>query len=289
MTIMLYISENEIRHEEYEKWGGLFVLAGQKELCFKPELDSNKCYVIESGQEFEYDCQLIQETYFKSGLRKLRSEFDENKNIHPAYGLVSFSRLNGSDRCLFGSSIKHNNPIQLKVCHAKKERSLEKDWYYDLNTIVELELSQSQFAELITSMNVGVGVPCTLRFTELDGKIPDIEFENKKIQHKQELQNHIDGISDQLNDLYDNLKELFSKQRLNKSEKEDVLRSIFKIKGDLTYNADYMMKSFAEQMDKTVSEAKGEIESFMQRRLFDSFKEFGDIGISENDRPVEIE
>lgn len=288
MTLTLFISDEKEKYNKNKGWDGLFVTE-KGELCYKPGLYSNKCYEVNSGKEFEYKGEFIQKGYFKGGLRKLRNTINENIESNPAYGLVSFNRINTSARCLFGSSIKHNNPIQLKICRAERKRDINKDWYNDLNTIVEAELSQSQFAELITSMNVGVGVPCTLKFTEKDGRIPDIEFENKKLQHRQELQENIDGIETQIDDLKAMLKELFSKQRLNKSEKEEVLNRLYKIKGDLTYNSDYMMESFVEQMDKTVTEAKGEIESFMQSRLFNSFKESGSISISEKDIPIEIE
>ena len=76
--------------------------------------------------------------------------------------MLSFHRTRSSHAsALFGSSIKHKDTIRLEISHGELERGLNHDWYHANKCIVECEMSQSQFAEAITSMNMGDGVPVT--------------------------------------------------------------------------------------------------------------------------------
>lgn len=65
---------------------------------------------------------------------------------------------------LFGSSIKHHDIITLRISPAYMDRDLNYDRYYAENhPYIEINMSQSQFAQAITSLNMGAGVPVTLR------------------------------------------------------------------------------------------------------------------------------
>lgn len=83
---------------------------------------------------------------------------------HPSFGMLSFSRAHGGHSNLFGSSIQHRDTIHMVLKEGTVSRDLNEDWYFGGPEIVEVEMSQSQFAELITSMNMGSGVPCTIKF-----------------------------------------------------------------------------------------------------------------------------
>jgi len=93
---------------------------------------------------------------------------ERTQEKHESYGLVGFSRTThgggGDGANLFGCSIKHNHTIVLKIKRATKERSLHDDRYYGGETLIEVEMSPNQFAEAITSMNIGDGMPCTIRY-----------------------------------------------------------------------------------------------------------------------------
>jgi len=59
-------------------------------------------------------------------------------------------------------------------------RELNRDFYFGGKRIVECEMSYSQFAEAITSMNMGTGVPVTIRYIQDKGKIEECPFVDKK-------------------------------------------------------------------------------------------------------------
>lgn len=98
---------------------------------------------------------------------------------HPAYGMVSFSRVthsggaHGANNRLFGSSIDdHHTSIMLEIKEASVRHDLSRDWFFPDNTLIKVELSQVQFAELLTTMNAGSGIPCTIRWLRDKGYLP---------------------------------------------------------------------------------------------------------------------
>lgn len=78
---------------------------------------------------------------------------DNNKpDRHPSYGTVGFYRMYGNKpTALFGSSIPHSQTIQLVVHRAKTERKLCQDFISPTDEILRLEISYTQFAELLTN------------------------------------------------------------------------------------------------------------------------------------------
>jgi hypothetical protein len=83
---------------------------------------------------------------------------------HPSFGMVSFSRCYGTNRRLFQSHVKNMTTVRLRIKQASVKHSLHQDHTYGEESLIEVELSPAQFAELLTSMNVGDGVPCTINY-----------------------------------------------------------------------------------------------------------------------------
>lgn len=190
------------------------------------------------------------------------------KTSHPAYGTIMFNRANGYKRSLFGSSIEHSNVITMEVKHADIERGLNRDWVYGKSPIVEIEMSYSQFAEAITSFGQGNGIPCTIRYTEKDGKIPECDFISKRKQFTDEFKSQTEDTMNESQQLIQDVTDLFSqKKALTKADKESIISKLRKLSMDLGSNIGFIADQFNKQMDKTVMEAKGEIESFCQNKI----------------------
>ena len=187
---------------------------------------------------------------------------------HPSYGLLSFSRISGGTTNLFGSSIQHKNTIKLCISECDVKRDLSTDWYHDNGRIIEVEMSYSQFAEAITSMNMGNGVPVTIRWVRGEGRIEPCPFTDKKQQFEEEFKHRLDKANETANQLILNVEKLFEeKKNLTKNDKNEILSMLTKIYQSINGNSDFMYRMFNEQMDKTTTEAKGEIEAFMQNKI----------------------
>ena len=94
-----------------------------------------------------------------------------NKERHPSYGMLQFNRTSGGKTALFGSSIQHSDTIMMRLRQGEVSRDINNDWFFGADVIVEVEMSYSQFAECITSMNMGSGVPVTIRYIKGQGRI----------------------------------------------------------------------------------------------------------------------
>lgn len=190
------------------------------------------------------------------------------RTSHPSYGTLLFNRAYGGKTPLFGSSIEHSNVITMELRHADITRGSNRDDIFGNKSIVKVEMSYSQFAEAITSFGQGTGIPVTIRYTEKDGEIPPCDFVSKREQFTGEFKEQADKAMEKSKELINEVAELFStKKTLTKADKENILKKLNMLNYDIGCNLDFIADQFNEQMDKTVMEAKGEIESFCQNKI----------------------
>jgi hypothetical protein len=193
----------------------------------------------------------------------------ENKEKHPSYATLQFSRVSSSGvKPLFGSSIKHRDTIVMRVRKASLCRHLNEDYIFGDQEIIEVEMSQSQFAEAITSMNQGSGIPVTLTYLQGEGIIEDCPYFDKRMQFENEFADKNKKQNELASNLIKETQKLFDeKKTFNKADKENVLNMLYKLQQEIGSNTEFIYKQFNEQMDKTTMEAKGEIEAFMQNKI----------------------
>lgn len=193
---------------------------------------------------------------------------DDGRERHPSYGMIRVSRGTNGQRALFGSSILHNNVITIMLYEASVERDLHFDTIMDEGLIAEIELSQSQFADMITSMNMGGGTPCTIRWVRGKGRAGECPFVDKRQQFETELSESIEKANEKANKLVKDVQDLLSKSKpLTKAEKDSLMNAVNKLSVEINSNRGFIYKAFNEQMDATVKEAKGEVEAFMQDKI----------------------
>jgi len=195
---------------------------------------------------------------------------DERTTIeHESFAMLGFTRSSCSfSQNLFGSSIQHSHTIKLKIAPAKIDRMLNRDWFHaNTKSYIEVEMSYSQFAEAITSMNVGDGVPVTLR--RLDGRmIEDCPQFDKRQEFEKEFEKEMQKIGKSLRVLTEQAEALLSEKKPpTKADKETILKGIKMLRQEIESNVPFIQSSFNEQMDKTVLEAKGEFEGFVMHKV----------------------
>jgi TusA-related sulfurtransferase len=192
----------------------------------------------------------------------------EEIRTHPSYGQLSFSRSQRSGEArLYGSSIGHTNTIRMRVQHSELQRNLSKEWYFTRGEIIEIEMSQAQFAEAITSLNCGDGVPVTI--TRLRGEtIEPCPWEDQREKFVRDFREDCREGTEALDKTLKRVEELFtSGKALNKKEREEVLELLGKAQRSYSDSIPFLAKQFNRAMDKTETEAKGEIEAFAMSRI----------------------
>jgi hypothetical protein len=178
---------------------------------------------------------------------------------HPTFGTISIGRSHGGDIPLFGSSILHNETIRLKISRAELGRDLNRDWIHSKETLIEVEMSPTQFADAITSLNAGDGNPVTIRYiAKNEGEnLTNVHppYQNKVSQFNQEFKKDMAEYGKMFDETLKLAEQTHAQKRL--------IERIKTLKGHITNSIPLINESFSEQMEQTVKEAKGEVEAFV--------------------------
>lgn len=150
---------------------------------------------------------------------------------------------------------------------SEQERSLSSDTFYGHSPFAEVWLSPTQFAELLTTMNVGSGVPGTLR--SKDGKRFNTPTPtDKELLFKKEMnqvaERVTEGMEQELNKLNEKLS---SGKPLGKKAQEELREKINSLIVHFKSNSGFVAEQFEKQMNRTVTEAKGEVEAFITHAI----------------------
>jgi hypothetical protein len=175
------------------------------------------------------------------------------------FGCISFSRTHGTPQPLFGSSIKHSNQILLEVKTAHMWRNLNMDRVHGDKMLVRVIMSPTQFADAITSMNSGE-IPVTLDYVAGQGHFPEgAPFQNKVRQFNDEFTADIGNLGKDFDAVINLAEQCKAQKRL--------VQALEQLKMHFVNNIPFVAEQFAEQMEKTVTEAKGEIEAFTEGKV----------------------
>lgn len=193
---------------------------------------------------------------------------DEKVTTHPSYGLVGFSRASVCgmrNRRMFGSAIgKHFNIIMLEIRRAEQHHHLSRDWFHGREELIHIELSEAQFASLLTNMNTGSGVPCTIRYVKGEGNIeppPDEPVEAERV--KKGFVEKFQKFRDEFAEMAGRAREILGKGGAKKAERDEMIRLFERAAGYIKDNAGFVIEQFAEATEKVVTHAKAEVDAFV--------------------------
>ncbi len=198
--------------------------------------------------------------------------FDETEKTHESFGMMSFNRVQCNyGEVLHGSALKHSTFIEMRLHHSSMKRGLSHDWHHAQGRIASVRMSQNQFSELITSMNMGDGIPVTLGFTERDGELESPEFSSITETHRNEFTQKTKDVVGDAEALLASMKDLLSGSgTVKKADRETMLKQVEKVVREIGANMPHMEKTFAKAMDNVVTDAKGTIEAFYQHRVVEA-------------------
>jgi len=207
-------------------------------------------------------------------------EQNGQKFSHPSYAVVQISRVSGQAK-LFDSSIAHQHYIALRICRATKHSDGSHDFIFGGKELIEVAMSETQFARVITSMNMGSGSPCTLQ--HLAGKMVDQpEREDLLNTHKDMVEDKLKGALDSQIAIGRQVAEWRkAKHRPTLRELDDLAQNLHCSAAHFEGNMGYYASCFEGHMEEVVDEAKAEIESHMLATA-------GRLGL-EQDEPPAIE
>lgn len=194
---------------------------------------------------------------------------NEKMEKHASWGMVGFYHTQGGERQLFGSDVSNRNTICLVIKHAEKYRELSRDWTMGGDTICEVELSSLQFAELLTNMNVGDGVPCTIRYTNNDGYIKYQEEKSKIDIIREERANTVDKALASVREAVSEIHKLIENKKITQTAGNGLLSKLTHALSDLDgSNRDFFKRQSEEEINKMVVEAKSQISEYINHKIY---------------------
>lgn len=182
------------------------------------------------------------------------------KETHPSYGQILITRCSGTSRSLYGSGISHNNTIRVSIKRSERQYEKHHEWMFGREELIEVELSSVQFAEMLTNMNVGSGVPCTLRYVAGE-EMPECPSVNVKKQINEDIKEKMYEFAGTLEDLKLEANNILTGNKFLKADKvrlNGLLNLIFQ---ELKGNIPFLHECMQEAVDKTVIQGKGELEA----------------------------
>lgn len=186
---------------------------------------------------------------------------------HPAFGCIGASRgqYGGGGTRLYGTDLKHQTTITIRIQTSEEELSLHRAWRSGRKHLIEVELSEAQWASFVSSLNVGEGVPCTLRRRENEPQIVGIADAPLKEKVSEDISKTIASHMTKLNEamqLVNDMKE--GKVGLTKKVVNELwslmLQGVEYVPGAMEFAA----KSLEEHFEKVGTEVRAEIEAHIQ-------------------------
>lgn len=190
---------------------------------------------------------------------------NEKEFTHESYGMVAFSHRSGNPKLFHSALETHYNYVTLQIKNCRLMRSDDGDRLYGPvhGDIIEVDLSASQFAELLTTMNVAQGTACTIR--RLGGKQmePPPEIDSTTENMRSEFKARAKTFARDIIGKAGSVAEILKKPTLNKADRASILDVIRRVSQELEANMPFFVEMYQEATEKVVNAAKAEIEGFM--------------------------
>lgn len=180
---------------------------------------------------------------------------ERGDETHPAWALIGASRVNQSPpgAVLFDSDIQHQHYVTVTLSTASRQRRLNHDWLHSERRIVEIAMSEAQWASFVSSMNVGQGVPCTLLYRERE-MIPGMPYEPRLAESMDEVHNASDKAMEAIREAFTTYAEHRTKANLRSLE--------YAIK-NTPDNMAFAARSLSAHAENVVQRARADIEAMV--------------------------
>jgi hypothetical protein len=196
--------------------------------------------------------------------KKDKDIFGETEK-HPAFGVVSFSRVTGGGKVFFGSDVPSDHYITLEINQASRRHNLGSDWIGESGSLplIQVAMTSHQFAELLTSLNVGSGVPCTIQY--FNGKnierLEKIETEGDRIKKhfKEQSKERADELVERMNQV----REMLAKDKISKADRKAIEGLMDSITQEYKSSQPFYLDQFEESTEKLIVQAKAEVDAFV--------------------------
>ena len=133
--------------------------------------------------------------------------------------------------------------------------------------IMRIEMSFTQFAEFITSAGEGSGVPGTL-IHYMHASVPQCKLPSYKERIEEQTKKTMEEASKTIADAYVKLEKIFTeKGPISVAKKKEIWDILWPAMRNMTSHPPFMIKMFAEYIDKALVHAKSEFAVWAEDKL----------------------
>jgi hypothetical protein len=193
----------------------------------------------------------------------MSNEYTAHK--HPAYGSIAIHRCQSNGSVLYDSPIPHHHYIAITIKEAEDMRGLHHNRHQPGTAIVEIEMSEAQFAQAITSMNTS-GTPCTIsrRWDMGTGKYALVErlklVRPDRETFEAEVKEATEKVHSQVKDAKDALENIMQRGgTVRKGDLKELQSLLYHAEQDVEANLPFIQRSFYEAMAEVEAKVKTEI------------------------------
>ena len=187
-------------------------------------------------------------------------------------GMLRWSRIHSSHgHALFGSRVRHREMIQVTLTEGEEHRNLGGDWHFGGGRIIsEILMSPMQWADFISTPNSGSGVPVTLDLNRegdlVQHAAPTFETESDRMEA--DYRGELEGLKTALKAMEALEAEVGDgRGTMTKADRKRVSGAMSTVRRTLDDSIPFLMTCFAENMEKTVTEAKASVEAHVHRLI----------------------
>ena len=188
---------------------------------------------------------------------------------HQSFGCVEIGRTGGGQR-LFGSRVLSSGCIVMTFHHARSElRASDVDMRpQPTGQLLQVAMTEQQFFEMLTSMNVGHRTPCTIGWTERDGDIeppPDSSATDEFVQmFRDDVYVQASGV---VGKLRDRVKALTADRKATWRGRDlvDLVGLVDELDSAITQHVPWLLKVFGERKRAAAQQAKAEVAAFARQ------------------------
>lgn len=204
---------------------------------------------------------------------KATDNVDEQKFTHPAFGMISHSRVSGGDMTLAGSDLRHNQSMVLRVHSASIRRSFHSERFYQEKILLEVSMSEQQWATFLSSGNSS-GVPCTINTRSEETaaliRVPKIEPESAHDKTVDELRDCARNIVVDMQKELAGLEVLVNKKgSVSKAALREKIKALSHAVMKTVSNIPFVVECHQEVLEKNVQAAKSEVEGYVTQKIYD--------------------
>ena len=192
----------------------------------------------------------------------------EIEHRHPSFGTLQISRVSGSGP-LFGSVLdQHYHTIRIAVNHGYAiEGEMGEQRYRASEQIVELELSAAQFVEVIGTMNVAEGIPCTIRRLHRKSVDAPPVVDNATARAHTAFEQKMRDFGRALDGLVREVNDATEAKGLTKDARQRIRTAVGAVAMEVKSNIPFYAKLFNEAADKIVVAAKAEADAWLTHTI----------------------